>query len=197
MTAKGDFSADGKPDLLWRNTTTGTNVVWYMNGKDFAGWDYLIAVNDQAWTIVGTGDFNGDGKPDILWRNTTSGENVVWYMNGKDFAGWDYLLPTVSDQTWTIVGTGDFNGDGKPDILWRNTTSGENVVWYMNGKDFAGWDYLLPTVSDQTWTIVGTGDFNGDGKPDILWRNTSRHECGLVHEREGLRRMGLPPAYRQ
>ena len=100
-----------KPDILWRNTTTGINVVWYMNGKDFSGWDYLPAVGDQTWTIVGTGYFNDDGKPDILWRNTTTGTNVVWYMNGKDFTGWDYLL-AVADQTWTIVGTGDFNADG-------------------------------------------------------------------------------------
>ena len=66
-------------------------MVWYMNGKDFAGWDYLPTVSDPNWTIMGTGYFNDDGKPDILWRNTNSGENVVWSMNGKDFAGWDYL----------------------------------------------------------------------------------------------------------
>jgi len=67
---------------------------------------------------------------------------------------------------------GDFNGDGWPDILWRNASSGLNYVWYMNGATYIGNDQIM-TVSDLTWQIVGVGDFNGDGKPDILWRNTS------------------------
>ena len=69
---------------------------------------------------------------------------------------------------WTDVGTGDFNGDGKSDILWRNT-DGRVAIWLMNGIDREG-GYGDPTVADD-WTIVGTGDFNGDGKSDILWRN--------------------------
>ena len=36
---------------------------------------------------------------------------------------------TVGDQNWKIVGTGDFNGDGKSDIFWRNTSTGENAIW--------------------------------------------------------------------
>ncbi len=39
---------------------------------------------------------------------------------------------------WVIADTGDFNGDGKIDILWRKTSTGENVVWYMNGAQFLG-----------------------------------------------------------
>ncbi len=72
---------------------------------------------------------------------------------------------------WSIAGVGDFNGDGKSDILWRHT-SGVNYVWYMNGVTLTGGDYI-PTVPDMNWAIAGVGDFNGDGKPDILWRHTS------------------------
>ena len=45
-------------------------------------------------------------------------------------------------------------------ILWRNTTTGEDLVWYMNGVSQTG-SADLYQVADQTWTIVGTGDFNG------------------------------------
>ena len=34
--------------------------------------------------------------------------------------------------TWSIVETGDFNGDGKSDILWHDT-SGNVAIWFMNG----------------------------------------------------------------
>jgi len=68
--------------------------------------------------------------------------------------------------------THDFNGDGKSDIAWRDT-SGNVAIWEMNGTTV-----LNPNTADvgnvpTTWTIVGTGDFNGDGNWDILWRDTS------------------------
>ena len=170
-SVKNDFNSDGKPDILWRNTATGENAYWYMNGTTLLTGAVLLTVADLNWTIVGTGDFNSDGKTDILWRNTATGENAYWYMNGTTIAGSASIL-TLPDQNWTIVGTGDFNSDGKTDILWRNTATGENAIWYMNGTTLLTGAALL-TVADLNWTIVGTGDFNSDGKTDILWRNTA------------------------
>ena len=85
-TVKNDFNSDGKPDILWRNTATGENAYWYMNGTTIIGSASILTLPDQNWTIVGTGDFNSDGKPDILWRNTATGENAYWYMNGTTIA---------------------------------------------------------------------------------------------------------------
>jgi hypothetical protein len=48
----------------------------------------------------------------------------------------------------------DFNGDGKPDILWRNTTSGQNAVWYLDGATVTGFA-VLDSMTDQSWKIVG------------------------------------------
>ena len=68
-----------------------------------------------------------------------------------------------------MAGIRDFNGDGKNDILWRDT-SGNTAIWFMNGLTVAlsGIIANVPT----NWSIVGTGDFNGDGESDILWRDT-------------------------
>jgi hypothetical protein len=93
-------------------------------------------------------------------------------VSGVAGAGHGDIIPTVSDPHWGIVGRGDFNGDGKPDILWRNTSNGQNAVWFMNGATVTGFA-VLDSLPDQAWTIAGTGDFNGDGKPDILWKNTT------------------------
>ncbi len=70
------------------------------------------------------------------------------------------------------VGTfhkGDFNGDGKADLLWRNTVNGRNSIWLSGRSNTAT---TMTTVTGQSWSIVGIGDFNGDGKSDVLWRNS-------------------------
>jgi hypothetical protein len=167
-----DFNADGQADILWRNKTTGQNVVWFMNGTTYSNYAELMQVTDTNWQIMGTGDFNNDGKTDVLWRNTSTGQNVVWLMDGVNYGGYAWLLE-VADLNWEIVGTGDFNGDGKIDILWRNKGTGQNVVWFMDGATMSDWSWILPEVPDTNWEIVGTGDFNSDGKTDILWRNKS------------------------
>ncbi len=64
---------------------------------------------------------------------------------------------------------GDFNGDGSPDILLRNKSTGDVRIWYLDGSAVIGQDTVAGLGSP--WNIVGVGDFNGDGSPDILWRN--------------------------
>jgi C1A family cysteine protease len=91
----------------------------------------------------------------ILWRQTAGGGAIgVWYMNGVTPTG-SAFFSAVSDQTWQIAGVADFNGDGKPDILWRQTAGGGAIgVWYMNGVTPTG-SAFFSAVSDQTWQIAG------------------------------------------
>ncbi len=178
----GDFNGDGKTDILWRYTADdanrGQNAVWFMDGVTRSGVATLPALSSLDWEIVDVDDFNNDGKPDILWRCTTAcatqGQNVVWYMDGTTRTGAAYL-PKQEDLDWRITATGDFNNDGKPDILWRytadGTSKGQNVAWYMDGITRTG-VAMLPNLTGLDWEVVDVADFNGDGKPDILWRNT-------------------------
>ncbi len=67
--------------------------------------------------------------------------------------------------------TNDFNGDGRSDILWRND-NGALSQWLgqANGgfvDNYANAGNQIPT----SWHVAGTGDYNGDGRDDILWRN--------------------------
>jgi hypothetical protein len=51
------------------------------------------------------------------------------------------------------MGVADFNRDGNPDILWRNQTTGEVVLWYMNGGNPVS-PQAIATVPDLNWEIV-------------------------------------------
>ena len=74
-------------------------------------------------------------------------------MAGVTYVG-EAALPPVPDLNWQIGGTGDFNGDGKVDILWRYYgAGGYNYVWYMNGVTSIGGEFLTP-VADPYWRIA-------------------------------------------
>jgi hypothetical protein len=77
----------------------------------------------------------------------------VWYMDGVTRIGMASLIP-VLDTNWQIAGTGDFNRDGKTDILWRYQGTGGYVrVWYMDGVTRLGIG-SLPSVTDLNWEIT-------------------------------------------
>jgi ELWxxDGT repeat protein len=178
-----DFDGNGEADMLWRNTN-GVLADWSMNGRTIVWSNALTASGavvtpDASWSIVGLGDFNGDSSADILWRNT-SDELSEWQMNGSTVInGGDVTSAGIAvrpDASWSVVGIGDFNGDGRKDILWRNT-SGEVTEWQMNGSTItSSGDLTSGDVSvrpDASWSVAGIGDFNGDGNSDILWRNSN------------------------
>ncbi len=167
-------STNTNTDILWRNSATGENVAWFMNGTTLSSSQDTLAIPNQNWQIVGTGDFNNDGKTDILWRNSATGEDVVWFMNGTTISSTQDIF-AVPNQNWQIAGTGDFNKDGNTDILWRNKATGEDVVWLMDGTTLSSAQNIF-AVPNQNWQIAGTGDFNKDGNTDILWRNKATGE---------------------
>jgi Ca2+-binding RTX toxin-like protein len=117
-------------------------------------------------------DVDGDGISDILWRND-NGNFTDWLGNNSG----GYTPNAVDELTnvstdWQIAGTGDFNGDGHADVLWRNA-DGRITDWLgnSNGSFTDNVANALNGVSND-WQIVGVGDFNHDGRSDILWRNT-------------------------
>jgi FG-GAP-like repeat len=110
-------------------------------------------------------DHGGDvnGRSDVLWDGPTARVTRV-ALREQQASGTNNGLAS------NTTNTHDFNGDGKSDILWRNT-NGDVDVWLMNGMQIlSGTDFANVSTG---WSIVGTGDFNGDGKSDILWRNTN------------------------
>jgi uncharacterized delta-60 repeat protein len=161
----GDFDADGKSDLLFRNAATGQISAWLMNGAASTATAGLVPPGN--WTVTHTADFNGDGKADILYRND-DGSVTLWLMNGLTLAGSVGLLGPNPD--WRVSHVADFNGDGKADILWRNT-NGAVTLWLMDGTTVTSSIGLLG--ADPGWSVSHVADFNGDGKADLLWRNTN------------------------
>ncbi|MBD2213133.1 pre-peptidase C-terminal domain-containing protein [Nostoc linckia FACHB-104] len=164
-------------DLVWRNSATGQNALWYMNNDTLLNGVFFNGVADTSWKIEGTGDFNNDGYSDIVWRNSANGQNALWYMNGEQLLN-GVFFNGVADTNWKIQGTGDFNKDGYSDIVWRNSANGQNALWYMKGDQLLN-GVFFNNVADTNWKIEGTSDFNKDGYSDIVWRNSANGQNAL------------------
>ncbi len=176
--ATGDFNGDGKQDIVWRNSIRGRVIVWFMDGVNRTGTAVLWpATNpaDSVWIPMVAGNFNADGKPDLVWRNSTSGRVIVWFMDGITRTGtavlWTATNPGESD--WVPKVVGDFNADGKPDLVWRNSASGRVIVWFMDGVARTGTAVLWPATNpgESDWVPLAAEDFNSDRKPDLVWQN--------------------------
>jgi hypothetical protein len=114
------------------------------------------------------GDINGDGFADLIWRHS-NGNNYYWMMNNASIASTGALVSVPSQ--WKIIDVADLNNDGKSDIFWRNTATGETYYWLLNGAGISSLGSLV-TV-DLSWTPVALGDINGDGNADVIWRRTN------------------------
>ena len=172
IAATGDFNGDGRSDFLLRSdegwvTDWLGNVNGTFNNNGVNASLYFTA----EWKIVGAGDFNGDGRSDFLlrrddgwltnWLGTSNGGFVNNGSNAAVFFATD----------WKVIGTGDFNGDGRDDFLIRN-----NEGWVTNwlGNASGGFSNNSANASlffSAEWKVAGVGDFNGDGFSDILLRN--------------------------
>ncbi len=174
IAGTGDFNGDGRADIVWRNDN-GQLSEWLgtSNGGLIDNGGIVNQFVPTAWKIMGTGDFNADGFSDVLWRND-NGQLSQWLgsANGgliDNGVNVNQMVPNA----WKISGTGDFNGDGFDDVLWRND-NGQLSEWLgsANGRLIDNGAVVNQFVPN-SWKIAGTGDFNGDGRADIAWRNVS------------------------
>jgi hypothetical protein len=97
--------------------------------------------------------------------------------------------PILVGLPWRIVSSGDFNSDGRTDILWHNSSSNETQIWLMNDRNVIGRRTVLgengkPMFVGLPWRIVGADDFNRDGACDILWHNKDSGESQIWFMRE-------------
>ena len=175
--AVGDFNHDGKPDLAETTYAAQGPVVAIFLGTghgNFASPVYYPT--GPAVSGIATADLNGDGNFDLITADECDVQNC-----SNDTLGLVSVLLGNGDGTFqshvdyptgffsTSVAVGDFNGDGKPDLVVGNYDGLTVSVLLGNGDGTFRPRIDYGTAEDTT--SVAVADFNGDGLDDIIATN--------------------------
>ena len=167
-----DFNSDNEVDILADNMSTGEKAIWQVNSNNVLS--PKVFATKPNWRMCGTGAFGGDSTTDIVAENIQTGVKQIWIMSfSNNSFNIDSENTFATNSSCRLVGVGDFNLDGFPDILSEGlTTSSDPValvnrqIWTMNGINKS--TETTFATSMQEWRMRGVLDYDQNGQPDIL-----------------------------
>jgi RHS repeat-associated protein len=177
----GDWNADGLQDLLIYNPGDGTNNFYQNDGQQQFP---LLNDNPITTSLIDTGqlivsDFDADGFSDVLYYDRASGTTRFYLNNhtGSFFTNTSNI-PTSSVDGGSFLRTGDWNGDGRTDLMWLDSINGDNN-WFLNNGVIGlniSFSSIINPVSFGANTNPSAyffGDWNSDGMNDLMYWNRS------------------------
>jgi hypothetical protein len=189
-----DLDGDGIQDVIWHNVTDGTYAFWTYDAAGAVSGERTLA--GDGWVLDAVGYFDGDDVTDLVWRYTgggaAEGAVVLWNMNPDGTTKSEVGLGGGANIV--VETTGDFNGDGITDLVWKMPNS-DHIVWIMNPGGSVAASTSFSTQGG-AWQLAPTGadyDANGDGRSDLIWFNGPTHVVYLMNGAAAPVAVTLPP----
>ncbi|MFE5792164.1 FG-GAP-like repeat-containing protein [Streptomyces sp. NPDC056503] len=189
LTRHGDFSGDGKEDVIAREASTGK--LWLYKGSGTGSVGSRVLIGTGGWNsmnhLTAFGDMTGDGRSDLLAVEKSTGK--LWLYPGTA-TGPLGARKLIGSSGWNsmnaLIGFGDMTKDGKADLLAREPSTGK--LWLYPGKvDGVGSRVLIGGGWNAMASFLPVGDHSGDGYTDMAaitnssyWSNLGQGEGNLV-----------------
>jgi hypothetical protein len=174
-----DLLGNGKLDLVVANSVDGTVEVFLGNGDGTFQSPEIYALGATPASVA-VASLRGNGKLDIVTANPNNNTVSVLLNNGD---GTFTLQPSLSTGSnglgATAVILADVNGDGKPDLITANITSGTVSVFLGNGNGGFGSPQSFSTGGSGPISVAA-GDVNGDGKIDLVVANKDSNTVSVL-----------------
>src|SRR5690242_2056046 len=184
--ALGDLTRDGNVDAVVVDPAAGKVDVLLGDGRGGLVYGASVATGGSKPSAVALADLNGDGMLDAAVTNESSHNLSLLLGNGAGGLTPAPNSPFITDSARPVsVVTGDFNGDGRPDVAAANSSSADVSVLVSGGS--GGLTLTGPPVEtggDHAGPLAA-GDFNGDGKLDVAVGNGSGQVSVLLGDGAG------------
>jgi ELWxxDGT repeat protein len=122
-------------------------------------------------------DFNADGFSDVVLQDSTGKMSII-DLDNTSIVGAGSLVYNPGPQSH-VAAKGDFNGDGKSDLVLRDSSTGQMAILLLDNTSIVGAGSLSYNPGLSTH-VAGTGDFNGDGKSDLVLQDTSTGKMSIL-----------------
>jgi FG-GAP-like repeat/Abnormal spindle-like microcephaly-assoc'd, ASPM-SPD-2-Hydin len=188
----GDFNGDGILDLaetrcqidLPSTTITCELLVFLGNGDGTFSQSAEMSPANVSFGNPVIGDFNGDGKLDIaVATSTNSGSQAITvFLGNGDGTLQSGLLSSASNISGVNV-AGDFDGDGKLDLIGTTATTTTTEIVFLHGNGDG--TFNEPSTSYPITQDLGqilTADLNGDGKLDLVTLQSQQNASNVTYE---------------
>ncbi|MER6917235.1 FG-GAP-like repeat-containing protein [Streptomyces sp. NPDC000594] len=129
LLAPGDFSGDGKADLVGRDSV---GDLWLHRGDGQGSYSPRVKIGNgwQAYTaLVAPGDFSGDGKADLIGRDS-AGDLWLYKGDGQGSYGPRVKIGNGWQTYAALAAPGDLDRDGKADLIGRDSAGD---LWFYKG----------------------------------------------------------------
>ncbi|WP_121717140.1 FG-GAP-like repeat-containing protein [Streptomyces sp. E5N91] len=172
LTRHGDFSRDGHEDLIARETATGK--LWLYPGTGTGRLAARELIGTRGWNgmrdITAFGDLTKDGRSDLIATEKSTGKLYLYPGTSTGTLGSRKLIGARGWNSMNaLVGMGDTNGDGRPDLYAREAATGKLWLYPGTSTGTLGSRKLIGTGGWNTMAhLVAVGDFNGTDAPDLL-----------------------------
>jgi hypothetical protein len=176
MAAGGDYTADGRLDLLYR-FNGGLYVIHGIDDGVHYGFDGADIYVGSGWDgmsdISGGHDYTSDGKDDIVARHTSTGILYVYPGKGDGTFGSRIKVGTGWNGMREVNAVGDLDHDGRADLL--AIAKSDNCLYLYKGNGNGTFKSRVQVSCGwKTYeAITGVGDFNRDGHADFLSRRVT------------------------
>ncbi len=186
----GDLNGDGKLDIVSLNIDVGAIAVSFGNGDGSfrAATTYGTVIGTGSFGSILMGDFNNDGILDTASSGNATGLGINLGNGNGTFRS---AITTALGDTAVSLGSGDFNSDGRLDLLVTSPGATTNAVSILLGNGNGTFRLGNYAMTDNSYGYaaaefsISVGDYNGDGKLDFTSLNGSTDAFVFIGNGDG------------